>query len=255
MPKNPNHRSKPVKKDEPLTGAMKFFIAGCLAELYLLIVRRCYVGGVAQAQINWYDMYLPALICTGAVILVIGAVLSYLWKSDAKKRIIAWYITGGGAFLCLASLLIHRMNAPAVTFLSVVVPVIMLLGILWNLYDRECAISLTILGVSLLALWAFRREMNSIFYGTAAKILAVVYLILLAAIVLLARKVEAGNGKVNAFRLLPGNADYLPIYAACGLSALGVVAALISKSIAYYAMWGLAIVVFALFVYYTVKQL
>ena len=53
MPKNPNQRSKPVKRDEPMTGAMKFFLAGCVAELYLLIVRRLYVNGNAQQQINW----------------------------------------------------------------------------------------------------------------------------------------------------------------------------------------------------------
>ena len=34
-----------------------------------------------------------------------------------------------------------------------------------------------------------------------------------------------------------------------------MVCALISASVAYYAMWTLAIVVFALAVYYTVKQL
>ena len=45
MPKNPNR--KPVNRDEPMTGAMKFFLAGCVAELYLLIVRRFYVNGTA----------------------------------------------------------------------------------------------------------------------------------------------------------------------------------------------------------------
>ena len=37
--------------------------------------------------------------------------------------------------------------------------------------------------------------------------------------------------------------------------AAAVAAALISVNIAYYAMWALAVVVFALAVYYTVKQL
>ena len=41
MPKNPNRRPKILKKDEPLTGTMKFFLAGCVADLYLLIIRRC----------------------------------------------------------------------------------------------------------------------------------------------------------------------------------------------------------------------
>ena len=41
MSKNPN--KKAVQKDEPMNGAMKFFLAGCVAELYLLIIRRFYV--------------------------------------------------------------------------------------------------------------------------------------------------------------------------------------------------------------------
>ena len=86
MPKNPNHRSKPVKRDEPMTGSMKFFLAGCVAELYLLVVRRCYVNGNAQQQINWYDRYLWILAGLGAVILVLGIFLSAMWKADTKKR-------------------------------------------------------------------------------------------------------------------------------------------------------------------------
>ena len=47
----------------------------------------------------------------------------------------------------------------------------------------------------------------------------------------------------------------LPVYVACGLSIAAVAAALLSQTVAYYAMWGLAIVVFGMAVYYTVKQL
>ncbi len=47
----------------------------------------------------------------------------------------------------------------------------------------------------------------------------------------------------------------MPIYAAAGLSAVAVVLGLFSAAVAYYAMWALGIVVFALAVYYTVKQL
>lgn len=255
MAKNSNRRSKPVKRDEPMTGAMKFFIAGCLAELYLLIVRRFYIHGAAQAQINWYDLYLPVLIGAGAAAFAGGAVLSLLWRADGKKRVIGWYAAGGGAFLCLASLLIRLLNSSMVTLLSVVVPVIMLLGILWSLYDRECALSLTILGVSLIALWVCRQMISHVSCGAAVKVLAVLYLVLLIAAAFLTRKAEQGRGKVGSIRFLPADADFLPVYTACGLSAAGIAAALISASAAYYAMWALGIVVFALAVYYTVKQL
>ena len=52
MPKHPNSKSKQVKRDEPMTGAMKFFLAGCVAELYLLIVRRFYINGTMDQMIQ-----------------------------------------------------------------------------------------------------------------------------------------------------------------------------------------------------------
>lgn len=255
MPKNPNHRSKPVKRDEPMTGAMKFFLAGCVAELYLLIVRRFYVNGNAQQQIDWFDKYLWVLAGVGAAVLVLGVILSAMWKADKKKRVIGWYAAGGGAFVAVSALLIRALNAPAVTLLSVVVPVAMLLVILWSLYDRECAVALTVLGVSLIFLWICRRMLTNIYYGTLIRVAAVLFLVLLAAAAYLTRKAGRSGGKLGGFRLLPADADLLPIYTACGLSAAGVAAALVSVNVAYYAMWALAVVVFALAVYYTVKQL
>ena len=57
MAKNPNRKTKPVKQDDALTPAMKFFLAGCVAELYLLIVRRYYISGSIKQVIAW-DSYL-----------------------------------------------------------------------------------------------------------------------------------------------------------------------------------------------------
>ena len=245
MPKNPN--SKPVKRDEPMTGAMKFFLAGCVAELYLLIIRRFYVKSPDIVKILWYDRYLWVLLGVGAAILVAGVVGGLLLRGDKKKRTIAWCVAAAGAFLGGAAGLI-RWNASTLTLLTVVVPVLMVLGVLWNLYDRECALSLTILGASLIALWICRKQMYSMFLGTYVKIFAVVYILVLIAVALLTKQ-----GKLK--KLLPASADPLPVYVACGLSAVAMLGTLFSSIVAYYAMWALAIVVFGLAVYYTVKQL
>ena len=253
MPKDPSRR--PVKRSETMTGAMKFFLAGCVAELYLLIVRRCYIHGNAAQMIAWYDHYLFYLCGAGVVLAVAGGVLSALWRTDARKRPIGWYLLGGGVFLASSALLIRALNASAVTLLSLAVPVVMLLGILWDLYDRECALSLTILGSSLLVLWACRRGAASSYFRLAALAVGVLWLAGLAAVVLLARKAQAAKGKLGKVQVLAPGSDYLPVYTACGLSAVGVLSALVSTALSYYTMWGLAIVVFALAVYYTVKQL
>lgn len=246
MPKNPNSKAKSVKRDEPMNGAMKFFLAGCVAELYLLIVRRFYVSGTLEQVVAW-DGYLKVFAWVGVAVLVLGLALSFLWKQERKKRVIGWSVAGAGAFLAASSFLVH-WNMSTLTLLTVVVPVAMLLGILWSLYDRECALALTILGVSLIALWVCRRQMYSIYLGNYVRFAAAAYIIVLAAVAFLVKRGKLG-------RLLPAKADPLPVYLACGLSAVAMAAALISTTTAYYAMWALAMVVFGLAVYYTVKQL
>ena len=164
-------------------------------------------------------------------------------------------MAGGGAFLAAASFLIWKLNAPALTFLMVLVAVAMMLGILWTLYDRECAYALTILGISLVTLWGCRRELTNLYLATYVKIAVVVYLLLLALAAFLTWKASRSGGMVGKLHLLPAGADTLPIYVACALSAAAMACALVSVTVAYYAMWLLAMVVFALAVYYTVKQL
>ena len=151
---------------------------------------------------------------------------------------------------------LHTLTFPGIIFTFLfTLPVAMLLGILWNLYDRECAWSLTILGTSLIALWVCRRVLNSIYLGTYVRILAAVYIVLLLVAAFLANKADKNGGRLGKLQVLTAGADPLPVYLACGLSVAALAVALFSSTIAYYAMWALAIVVFALAVYYTVKQL
>jgi hypothetical protein len=132
--------------------------------------------------------------------------------------------------------------------LSILVLAAMLLGILWSLYDRECALSLTMLGISLIMVWICRNHSNSIYVGLYVKILTALWIAVLIAAALLAKQKKLG-------KLLPAKADLTPVYAAAIISGVALLASIFSTVIAYYAMWVLAIVVFGLAVYYTVKQL
>ena len=241
MAKKANRKAKPVKRNDPMTGAMKFFVGGCVAELYLLIVRRFYVNGTAVQAIAW-DSYLPVFAWIGVAVLALGAILSVMWKAS-KKNFIGLVIAAAGAFLAVASFLIH-WNMSTLTLMTVLVPVVMLLGILWVLYDRECALALTLLAGALVAVWVCRRAGTMMLVKGAA----IVYILILLASLALVKQQKLG-------KLLPAHVDPAPVYAACTISVVAVAAALISTTIAYYALWALAAVIFALAVYYTVKQL
>ena len=201
MPKNPNNQSKPVKGTQAMNGAMKLFLAGLVAELYLLIIRRFYVTGTAVQMIAWFD-YLLYLAAAGGIVFLAGLVLAVLWRKDPKKRTAAWYITGAGAFLGGASGLIRLFNAPAVSLLTVVVFLVMLLGILWQLYDRECAYALTILGLSLVALWVCRKELSSMYLGVYVRVIAVAYILVLAVLALLARRAVSKEVGDKIFKIV-----------------------------------------------------
>ena len=248
MSKNPNKRTKSVKRDEPMNGAMKFFLAGCVAELYLLLIRRFYINADSEIQrIAWYDSYLWILTGVGAAILAAGLLCAWLWRNDSKKRLAGWALTAVGLYAAAVPALV-RWNMSSMTLLMVLVPALILLGILWTLYDRECALSLTILGVSLIVVWVCRRAFSSSVVGLYVKIAAVIYLVLLAVLAIQVKRQKLG-------KLFPVGADPLPVYVACGLSLAAILISMISAVVAYYAMWTLAIIVFGLAVYYTVKQL
>lgn len=253
MAKNPNNRPKAAKWDDPMNSAMKFFLSGCVAELYLLLIRRFYVYGTLEQVVAW-DGYLKVLAWAGLVILAVGAVLSAVWRADRSRRQIGWGLAIAGAFVGAVSAVV-RLNMSVLTLLYLVVPAVMLLGILWSLYDRECALSLTILGVSLLALWVCRREVGNLYTGTYFKVGAAVYVLLMVAAAAATWKAAASGGRLGKLQLLSPKGDAVSIYVACGLSAAAMLTVLISVSVSYYAMWILAGVVFALAVYYTVKQL
>ncbi len=248
MAKNPNGKSTPAKRNsDSLNGAMIFFLIGCVAEFYLFMIRRYYVDGTISEVVAW-DAYLKNITIAGAVALIVGAVLAYLWRKQKTKMAVGCWIGGIGAFLALSGVFIRHYIGAGVTLLSVVLPVVMILALLWSFYDRECSVSLTILSLSLIVLWVCRRKLPDLTWHTYIMAGAVVYLVLLAGVAWLAK-----NGKLAP--ILPKTADMLPVYAACGLSAIGILSVLISTTAAYYVMWGLAVVVFALAVYYTIKML
>lgn len=244
MAKNPSRKA--VRKDEPMTGAMKFFLAGCVAELYLLILRRFYINaGSDLIRIAWYDKYLWVIAGIGAAVMLVGIVGALALKGTRKKAL--WLVTAAGAFVGLTTLFV-RLNMSSLAFMTTLVPVIMILGLLWGLYDRECALSLTVLGAALFGLWVLRRYGTNIRVGGLVKACVVGFVLLLAVLAWLTKA-----GKLT--RLLPPRADKLTVYVSCGIAAVALLAALLISGASYYAMWALAAVVFALAVYYTVKQL
>ena len=243
MSKKPNKKAA-SRYDGPMTAGMKFFLAGCVAELYLLIIRRFYINGTINQVLAWYD-YLKVIAIAGAVVAVIGAVLSAKWKADKKRRVMGWYILGGGAFAAIASGLVV-WNMSSLTMLTTLVPVVLVLDILWSLFDRDSALALTVLAGGFVAAWLCRRGSAGT-AGLVVKAGAVVFAAALAALVVALKQGKLKKGF---------SADaHKTTFISCAIAAVGALVSLVSTTVAYYAMWALAAVIFCMAVYYTVRQL
>lgn len=256
MAQKPDRKKIVGKKNKAMGAATNIFIAGACAEIYLLAIYRYYVNGSVNQVLAWHNRYLPALPWIGAALVAAGLVLLFAGKKDCKRKTVAARIlVGAGVFAAVTAPMVREWYTAALTPLCVVVPGIMILGIAWFLYDRECVYALAILCTAVLMLWLFRECLPVPAQRTVVRVLGVIWLAAAAAAALFVKKLGAADGKFRNTQLLPESADYLLLYAAVGISAALVLAGMLSPVLAYYAMWAAAVAIFAVAVYYTVQQL
>ena len=252
--KKPN--KKPMASKKAMRAATRLFAVGACAEIYLLTVYDCFVNGTISQVLAWSNVYLPILGWMGLAMVIAGLALMFAVKTDKPKvAAAARILIGAGVFLSVTTPLALTWYGTAIPVLCVIVPAVMILGLLWYLYDRECVYALTILCGALLMLWACRKGLDSRTWSLAVRAAAVVCIAVIVAVVLVLRKVQANGGMLKDVRIMPYKAAYLPVYAAAGISVVLVAAGMVGAVIAYYAMWAAAAAIFGMAVYYTVQQL
>ena len=111
------------------------------------------------------------------------------------------------------------------------------------------------LGLDLAVLWVCRKGIGSAYWHGKVLAGAIVFLVCLAVLALLTARMAKSRGMLGKLRLLGENFDAMPIYAACGIAAVTTVVALVSSVAAYYCLYAVAVLLFALAVYYAIRQL
>ena len=109
-----------------------------------------------------------------------GAVLQK--KGGEKRRELSWYVLGGGAFVAAASALV-LWNMGILSLLTTIVPAVLVIDVLWWLFDREAALSLTVLAAALVVAWVNRRV-----DAMAVKALSVVFVAAVGALAVLVKQ-------------------------------------------------------------------
>ena len=250
---NDKRAARKEKSERNMNRAVILLVAGIVAEWYLLLVSRAYVRGNISQFIQWYDTL--GVLCWVGLALFVGGVVLYVLRE--KKPWFLWLgasLAGVGVFFAFTSVCMRHYYPTGVTVMCVLVPVLMILGIVYLFYQAEFSVQATALAMALGALVLLSRSQSG-----AVKACAVLALFgvaaLLAGVVLLKKR----NGMLKLgdkrLRLFAPEMDYRVALGVLGLCLVLLLITMIAPAAAFYATWGLAIVAFALAVYYTVKLL
>lgn len=255
MSKQNNKKAKMAKSAQSVNNTLKVLIMGCLAECYLLLAYNFFAHGAVQWVVALSKVF-GVLRYVGLAAAVLCAVFAVCWKSEKKKKSYALWGLAVSLFLSVTSFLMIAYYPAATDMLCVAVPLLMLFGVVCLLYPRDFTVSVAVLAVALVDLWLLRR--SYMYHPTALTVLTACAIAAVAAALVLVVLVKKNGGlwlsKKSKVRVFSKNCNYGIMFAAIVVSAAAMAISLAVFSAAFYVMWGLGVVLFALAVYYTVKQ-
>lgn len=239
------------EEDRVLNRVFVAFLTGLILEVYLLVVYRGFVSTAASHVLGWYTA-LRILTWAGLALLVLGAAAAYWKREDKRLRRILLCAAGAGLFFFVSGLVMTKIYPRGVTAMCVLVPVLMLLAIIYLLFQHECALSTAALAGGLFTVWLLSASTTSQLRAAVivGSVLAELLLILAAGLTLRAR---ADGGKLKKARVFSVECDYRIVLAVLGATFLCVLAALIAPAAGYYLMWVLGVLLFLELAYYTMK--
>lgn len=252
MAKNSNSRRVPHESCGA-SGAFSLFLAGCIAECYLLLVHRFFVKGTVSQMLFMLRM-VEVMKYVGLGVFAVGLALFLLRGRLTKvKPAVCVWLLAAGVFLAVSARVMRAVYPAGTTALCILVPVLMLLLAVWLLYQREFALQATALALLIGCAVLLNRSFGSSIASVAAGLCSLVLVV--GAVLLL--KLQKGDGcfaqETHALRVLPRGANYALLLGVTALCLAGNCAALLLAGAAYYVIWAGAILLFVLALWYTVK--
>lgn len=234
-------------------GALSLFIAGCVAECYLLLVHRLFVKGTIT-QMLFMLRVVEAMKYVGLVLFAAGLVLFLLRRRLPRVHpALSVWLLAAGVFFAVSAQIMRTVYPSGTTALCILVPVLMLLLAVWLLYQREFALQATALALLIGCSTLLNRSFSS-FIARTLTVLSLLLLLAATAGLLKLKKFDGclASGK-NATRLLPREANYRLLFGVLAICLVGGCAAMLISGAAYYIIWAASLLLFCLAVYYTVK--
>lgn len=245
--------SRPQRGNRGASGALSLFVAGCVAECYLLLVHRFFVKGTID-QMLFMLRVVEAMKYVGPVLFAAGLVLFLLrGRLTNVKRAVYVSLLAAGVFLAVSAQIMRAVYPAGTTALCVLVPVLMLLLAVWLLYQREFALQATALSL----LIGCAVLLNRSFSNGLSRVATCIVSLLLVVVAVLVLKLQKADGCVargkEQLHVLPRETNYSLLLGVLAVCLAGNCAAMLVAGAAYYIIWAASLLLFCLAVYYTVK--
>jgi len=257
MAKQPKRREERMRREqEAFNRVINVFLVGIAAECYLLFMYNNYSYGSAS-RVLFLDKLVLVLGILGLVAAAVGGVL---WKKSAegRKRTVAGWAAAVGVFFAVTSAVLKLLYPAGAMYLCVIAALLTVMGLIYNLFQREFFFSVFILGATMFALWVMGKGLGSPIWNVPVIIGAVLSLAALAAVYFFLGKVEKSEGMCpikGCKRLLGKNANYKAMRVTLIACAAVIAVGLVLPVTTYYAMWAVGVYVFVLAAYYVTKMM
>lgn len=173
-------------------------------------------------------------------------------EDAALNRILIWFGSAVAAELIL--LLLNRLlSGPAVIrWLSILVPVVAVLAMVYYLFQRDFFCICLISACGILSLQLYRKMF--LYHPTRIRCGFALGFVLLAAAIVVLILLQRGKRPLHLDRLIPTDANYPLLYITCALTAVVLAFTLVfGSAAAYYLLFVLVGWLFVTAVYYIVK--
>lgn len=250
-----NRIAKAKAEEEALNSILYWVLGGLTLEFLLILLNRYWVN-YRIAEFNFRDGILEPAVKILAFLALAGvAAAAFWWKKGGMKErlpLAAALMSLGISAGCFSAWLIGDAG---ITVMYTVVPAIVLLAVIYYLYQREFFLISCLSALGLLGIWLCSHGVSGR-TGVVCWIYVLGALVLVGAVTLGFYLCQKDHGSLTwegkKFQLLSKDAVYLLLYATAAVAACVLLCALVGlPSMALYAVSVAWLLVMA--VYYTVK--
>lgn len=249
---NARREERIAKNNRKLNSALSLFTAGFVAECYLLLLNQYFVKGTI-AQVVAASYFLDVMVWVGLALTAAGIALTVMRAKRAGFAAWGKWLVVLGVFLTLSSQLMLKIYPAGTTAMCILVPVLMLLSVVFLLYQHEFAVQTASLTLTIAATVLLNRGATA--SAGLLKLLVIGCVVAILVLCILVGAAQKNGGTLKGIALFHPGTDYRMMYAVMVFSEVVILLSLTVAGVAFWAIWASAIVLFALAVWYTVKLL